>query len=169
MTDHYPVNINLVNGTSVHYFLLFLVRLASESSSCLPPGFFLFGSFFFSSPARSWGGYLPSCLLFLVGRTSASTETSTGLSEGASWISISLVRSLSLPFLSSSLVFFLFCFFVTLFLFFSVWVNALLRLASEGDSCEKYPDSPPLVRGKLLPRAGISSFPVTFCGRTQEL
>ena len=169
MTDHYSVNINLVNGTSVHYFLLFLVRLASESSSCLSPGFFLFSSFLLFLLRLAPGArtcllvffFLSGVLLLPLKRLLASARVPVG--------SLFLLFGLSLC-LSFLLLLFLFCFFfVTLFLFFSVWVNTLFRLASEGDSCESYPDSPPLVRGKLLPRAGISSFPVTFCGRTQEL
>ena len=149
MTDHYPVNINLVNGTSVHYFLLFLVRLASESSSCLSPGFFLFSSFLLFLLRLAPGArtcllvffFLSGVLLFPLKRLLASARVPVG--------SLFLLFSLSLCLFFLLLLFFFFFFFLTLFLFFSVWVNTLFRLASEGDSCENYPDSPPLVRGNF--------------------
>ena len=37
-----------------------------------------------------------------------------------------------------------------------MWVNTLFRLASEGDSCENYPDSPPLVRGNFCHGQGLA-------------
>ena len=139
MTDHYSVNINLVNGTSVHYFLLFLVRLASESSSCLSPGFFLFSSFLLFLLRLAPGArtcllvffFLSGVLLLPLKRLLASARVPVG--------SLFLLFGLSLC-LSFLLLLFLFCFFfVTLFLFFSVGVNTLFRLASEGDSCESLP------------------------------
>jgi len=79
-------------------------------------------------------------------------------------LSLSPVWSLSLSFS--------FLFFFSLFFF--LWCVGWYSVSSclnvlEGENCEKYPDSPPLVRGNFCSTAGISSLPATFCGRTQEL
>ena len=105
--------------------------------------------FFFSRPACSWYVYLLDTRFlsfgvlalfssFLVGLASA--DTCICLSEGARWICLFLLFGLLLsPFLSSS--FFLWC---------GGWysVSSCLNVL-EGESCEKYPDSPSLVRGNF--------------------
>ena len=63
-------------------------------------------------------------------------------------LSLSPVRSLSLS-LFFSFLFFLFCFLLWCVGWYSI--SSCLKVL-EGESCEKYPDSPPLVRGNFCAR-----------------
>ena len=141
---------------------LFLVRLAPGMCTCLTHGFFLFGFllwflFFLSGSllvrVPAWhtvSFFSGSCFLFFFSRRACFCWHVYLPQRGCQMdLSLSTFRSPSLSLLFFSPFCFLFLFFFLLLLRVGRYsVSSCLKVL-EGESCEKYPDSPPLLRGNF--------------------